>query len=180
MKPLSGMLRTLAFGGVAALGVVPWQLLFGGFVGRGAAFAAYCLACACVYPAVVAPTLRAAFVALCLAVPLACAVALIAPSPLTAVPGAALIVALCRAVSYRARPARAVALEVALFVLGCGLGQLLGGTSYLGLSLGLWSYFLVHSAYFLWLQPAPAAAPAAPMDPFEQAHLRAEALLQRR
>jgi len=180
VKPLSGMLRTLAFGAVAALGVMPWQLLFGGLVGRGAAFAAYCLAGACVYPAVVAPTLRAAFVALCLTVPLAGGVALIAPSPLTAVSGAALIVPLGRAASYRARPARVVVLEMALFVLGCGLAQVLGGPSYGGLALGLWCYFLVQSAYFLWLQPSPAPEPAAPMDPFEQAQRRAEVLLQRR
>lgn len=179
MKPLIGMGRTLAFGIVAALAVIPWQLALGGLSGAGDTFAAYALLCACAFPLAVAPSLRAIFLGGVFSVVLCGAVFALAPEPTTAVLGAALAAALVRALYYRAQLARAVALELILLVLSLGAARLFGGPSPFGLALGLWAYALVQSAYFLLLRPEQRERAASPTDAFDAAHARAMSLLER-
>ena len=179
MKPLIGMGRTLAFGLVAALGVIPWQLALGGLFGSAESFGAYALLCACAFPLAIAPSLRALFLGGVLSLVSCMAVFLLAPEPSSALVGAALVAALVRALCYRAQLARAVALELILLVLSLGAARLFGGTSPFGLALGLWVYALVQSAYFLLLRPQPCEAADGPADAFEAAHARAMSLLER-
>jgi hypothetical protein len=177
VKPLQGLLRTWGFGVLAALGVVAWQSALRWLVAPSWSFAMYALLCACAFPVAVAPSLRAAALALALSLPLSLVAALLAPDAATSVLCAALIAALGRAVLYRARPARAVFVELGLLGLGFVAARLLGGAGPFGLALGLWSYCLVQSLFFLLVTPEPRAAPAPPGDPFDAAHQRALGLL---
>ena len=178
MKPLHGLLRTWGFGVLAALGAVAWQLALRWLVPPSWSYALYALLGACTFAVAVAPSLRAAAVALALSLPLSLVSALFAPDAATAVLCAALVAALGRAVMYRARPARALFVELALLGLGFGAARLLGGTGPFGLALGLWSYCLVQGLFFLLVTPAPRAAAAPPGDPFDAAHQRALGLLE--
>lgn len=179
MKPLHGMLRTLGFGALAALGVVAWQLVLTPWFGAATSFMVYAVLCSCAFPMAIAPSLRAALGAVALALPLAFAVLVLAPGAATTMVGCALLVALTRAVMFRAHLARSVVLEVVLFVLSLGAARVFGGGTPFGLGLGLWSYFLVQSSYFLWLRPREREAEGV-TDPFDTAHGRALALLERR
>lgn len=178
-KPLHGMLRTLAFGVLAALGVVAWQLLLVPWLGAATSLSLYAALCCCAFPLAIAPSLRAALAAVALAVPLAGAALVLTPDAISTLVCCALIVALTRAVMFRAQVGRSVALEVVLFVLALGAARLFGGGTPFGLGLGLWSYFLVQSSYFLYLRPRERAADAV-ADAFDTAHQRALALLERR
>lgn len=179
MKPLHGMARTLGFGLVAALAVIPWQLVLSAFVAPGSALSAYALLCACGFAVAVAPSLRDAFIAAVASTPLAGAAFVLAPGVGAALLAAALIAAFGRGLSYRAEPARTIAIEVVLLVLALTAARLFGGGSPLGAALGIWSYCLVQSAFFLVLRPEPRA-PKVAGDSFENAHARAIALLDRR
>ena len=179
LKPLAGMLRTLGFGALAALGVVAWQLLLAPWFGAGTSFSLYAVLCCCAFPLAIAPSLRAALGAVALAVPLAGAVLVLAPDAVTTLVSCALLAALTRAVMFRAHAARSVALEVVLFMLSLGAARLFGGGTPFGLGLGVWSYFLVQSSYFLCLRPR-ARHPESTGDAFDTAHGRALALLERR
>ena len=176
MKPLHGMGRTLGFALFTALAVIPWQLAFGPFAGYERALSAYALLSACGFAVAVAPSLRAAFLAFALTAPLAFAAFVLADAGDAALLAAAAIAALGRALSYRAQPVRALALELGLLVLGLAAAQLFGDASPFGAALGLWSYGLVQSAFFLLLRPEPREA-AAIGDAFEDAHAKALALL---
>lgn len=180
MKPLVGMGRTLGFGLVAALAVIPWQLVLGSVWAQSATFAAYALLCACAFPLAIAPNLRAAFGACVASAALSAAAWLVSPAPSASLLAAALIVALTRMLCYRAQPARALALELALLVLSLGAARLFGGHGPFGLALGMWAYFLVQSAYFLFLRPEPRNAEPTQLDAFDEAHHRALALIERR
>jgi hypothetical protein len=67
-------------------------------------------------------------------------------------------------------------------LLGAALGaaRLFGSGGPFGLALGLWMYFLVQSAYFLFLRPQVRSHGTAASDPFDEAHQRALALLEHR
>jgi hypothetical protein len=178
-KPAYGMLRTLGFGVLAALGVVAWQLLMTLWFGAATSFSLYAVLCSCAFPLAIAPNPRAAWGAVALAVPLAGAVLVLAPDAVTTLVCCALLVALTRAVMFRAHVARSVALEVLLFALSLGAARLFGGGTPFGLGLGVWSYFLVQSSYFLCLRPA-TRKPETVADAFDTAHSRALDLLERR
>lgn len=180
MKPIHGLLRTLGFGAVAALGAVAWQFTSSLLLGPGTSLAAYALLCACAFPVVVAPSWRAAALALALCFPLAVCAAVMAHDAASALVCAALIAALGRATSYWSKPARTLALEVVLFGLGLAAARVCGGTSPFGAALGIWSFCLVQSLYFLFLTPRPRESTAAPEDAFDLAHRRALAVLQER
>lgn len=180
MKPLHGLLRTWGFGVLAALGVVAWQLALRWLAAPSQSFAVYALLCGCAFPVAVAPSLRAAALSLALCVPLALCAAVVAPDAATLVLCAALIAALGRGSLYRARLARRLFVELALLGSGFIAARLFGGTGPFGLALGLWSYCLVQSLFFLLLTPEPRTAAAPPGDPFDAAHERALGLLAKR
>lgn len=78
---------------------------------------------------------------------------------------------------YRAAPARAALVEVALLGGGLVFARLLAAGAPAATAVGVWSFLLVQSLYFLVPGRAPHAAPPA-SDPFEEAHRRALALLE--
>jgi hypothetical protein len=109
------------------------------------------------------------------------ALVLLLPLPVstTALLAAALLGACRSGVLYRARPARALAVELLLLVGGLALGHTLSGGFGGSLPLALWGFWLVQSGYFLVGgvverdDPDPAGR-----DPFEQARSRILALLE--
>lgn len=177
MKPMSGSLRTLGFGLLAALSAVAWQVAGSFVMSPRASLAVYAFLCACAFPAALAPSLRAAALSLALCVPLAIGAGLVAPDLTGAVVCAALIAALGRALMYWSKPARTLALEVALFGVGLVAARSLGGTTPFAAALGVWSFCLVQSVYFLFLTSQPRESTAVPEDAFELAHRRALAVL---
>jgi hypothetical protein len=179
VKPAYGMLRTLGFGAVSAVGALGFQFTLQPWLGS-LAVAAYALLCSCAFPVAVAPSLRAAALALALCVPLAVGAAVVTPDANSALLAAALIASLGRALSYRSKPARALFLEVILLAGGLVAVRLFGGRSPFGVALGIWSYCLVQSLYFAFLTPAARAGDVPAGDAFDLAHRRALALLERR
>jgi hypothetical protein len=177
MKPMSGTLRTLGFGLLAALGAVAWQVAGSFVMSPRTSLTVYALLCACAFPAALAPSLRAAALSLALCIPLAAGAALVVPDLTSAVICAALIAALGRALMYWSKPARTLALELALFAVALVAARSLGGTSPFAAALGVWSFCLVQSVYFLFLTPQPRESTAVSEDPFELAHRRALAAL---
>ncbi|MFQ5418502.1 MAG: hypothetical protein ACE5FL_15855, partial [Myxococcota bacterium] len=142
--------RSLVFGASAAAGVVPFTLVAAPPLGWSSALAAYAVLCSAVYLVGLGPNVRRGATAALLAGALGSAAWGIAPSPRDAILAAALVLALCRSgLLYRARFARALALEGVLGVAALGLaGQLLSGSTFSAV-LAVWSFFLVQSAFFL-------------------------------
>ena len=173
-SPLAG----LAFGGAAALAAIPWSMLAGPAFGRPWAVAVYCLAAAVLYVVTIAPSWPRGVAIGGLAGLLAIAVGLLAPWPSEAIVGAALILAVARSgFLYRSSPARALLLEGALAFGGLLFARAMGGPGPLGIALGIWSFFLVQSLFFL-AGGVEERAPATPgVDPFERARSRALALM---
>lgn len=172
-------LRSLAFGLVAALGVIPWAMALGPFFGHSWAIASYSLMAASLYAAIISPGwprgvalgAAAGFVAL--------AIAVLAGRPSEAILGAALIVAVARSgFLYRAKPARAVVVEAALVFGGLLAARALAGPTLLSAGLAVWVFFLVQSLFFLagGVRERPPDEPR--VDPFERARKRALALME--
>ncbi|MCG8590064.1 MAG: hypothetical protein MJE66_12305 [Proteobacteria bacterium] len=170
--------RSLVFAALAAVGLlavyaVAWPL------GLSQWLPAYLLATAVAYAIWLAPTWRRACVSGAVAFGLALLAAAFTITVGDVAVAAALIVAVCRsAVAYRARPARALVLELGLAISGLVLARFLasdGGA--LAAALALWGYFLVQSAYFVLSWAAPRNGSSDAGDPFERTRERLEALL---
>jgi hypothetical protein len=172
-----GFARTLAFALLAALGVPAVRLLVAPILGTSAALSLYFAALAAGYLAWIAGTLRRAVGVAALAAAGGVAVLALAPGLETVAVGAALIVAVGRsAFLYRAPQPRLLLVEAALLLAGLATASLLATPGVLGISLAVWGYFLVQSAFFLVARPR-ARTPGPAGDPFERARERLDALL---
>lgn len=173
------MFRTLAFGGVAALGSIPWAMVLGPFFGRSWALAGYCLLAVTLYLAVIARGWHRALVvgtavSLCAGV-----VAVLATTPSEAVLGAVVILAVARSgFLYRGRPARTVVLEAAMTCGGLLFARLLAGPTLLSAGFAIWGFFLVQSLFFLAGGVSEREPEEPKIDPFERARRRALALME--
>lgn len=173
-----GAVRCLAFGLVAALGVIAWQLSFMAWFGAEATLRVYAVLCACAFPIVIAPSLRTAVGSMVITAPLGFCALLLAPDAVSTVLAAAMTMTLARAVMFGSVTARSATVELVFLVASLTAASALGGGRPLGLGLGVWSYFLVQSAYFLWQRPSKPR-PDTAGDAFDVAHRRASALLER-
>lgn len=82
------------------------------------------------------------------------------------------------ALLYPARPGRAVAVELVLLCGGLFFAHFLAGPSTLSIAVALWGFFLVQSLFFLIAPPRRRARDAMRIDPFDDAHRRAIALME--
>jgi hypothetical protein len=80
---------------------------------------------------------------------------------------------------YRATPVRAVAIELTLLVGGLLFARFLAGPSLVSSALALWGFLLVQSIFFLIPGVRPRTVARSVGDPFDEAHRRALALLER-
>ena len=112
-----------------------------------------------------------------LSAPAAVFVLLVAPSPLGVAMGAAAIVAVGRSAwLYRAPLPRLFVVETVLLVLGLGLAGAVASPGTVGITIAVWTWFLVQSAWFLVARPSPGLR-REPGDGFERARERLERLL---
>jgi len=172
--------RSAVFAAVAAAGWLPWALIVGPITGASRARALYLIVVLAAYiVGLSAATARASIVAVAVS-GAALVLTFLARSNTELVFGLALLLSLARSCFlYRHNAARAVALEMALQLVGLLFARWLSAPTLVATSLALWGYMLVQSCFFLFAG-APAWRPgAADIDPFERAHRSALALLTR-
>lgn len=170
--------RSLVFAAVAAFAAPAVAVGAASWLGTTTAFRVVVVALAVGYAWIVAPpkTRRLRVVALGSVLGLA-ALALTA-TVREAVLGAAVIVALLRTgLLYRASGLRGPALELVLGGLGLAVAAQWRGLGVGGFALGVWSYFLVQSAYFVVSGIGRRGRVGVAGDEFERAAARLEELL---
>lgn len=171
--------RSALFGAVAAAGCLPWALLVSPLIGAWNAQALYLAGATTLYIAALAVPRRRAFTAAAVAALAAAVAVLAARSTTELVIGLAAILGIARSgFLYRAAPARAAVTEVVLLAGGLWLARFLAGAWAPFTWLALWGFLLVQSLFFLIAGVQARAAQRDP-DPFEEAHRRAVALLER-
>jgi hypothetical protein len=171
--------RSAVFAAVAGCGVMPWLLAVAPLLGVRRALAFYLVAATAAYVTAIAPALRRGLGAGVLVGILGAGVAVAAHSLAELTLGLAMLLALARTgVLYRARPGRALALEVALVTGGLLCARSLAGSSLLSVMLALWGFLLVQSVFFLVGGVRTREAGVARKDPFDAAYERATALLE--
>jgi hypothetical protein len=179
MKP-HGLGRGLAFALFAALGTLPWQLLFAPFVGYASAFAVYMLGLSVAALLFLAPSLRRALGAAAVATLVLLPIALLAPAP-----SVALLAGLCMlgvgrsGMSYPRPFARALAVELSLGLCASLAALFFYDLGLFGSALAVWSFWLVQSTFSL-LPGRSLAAEAPAGDAFDQARAAAERLMHAR
>jgi hypothetical protein len=171
--------RSIVFAALAAIGWVPWAMFAGPFIGAWAARALYLIGVLALY---VSGLTRAGVNRLRVPVIVAMAaggVALVAGSTTALVIGLAVVLGVARSgFVYPAAPSRAVVREAILLGGGLLLARLLTAAPLMtSTGLALWGFLLVQSFFFLLPRERPNAMPQP--DPFEEAHRRALALLDR-
>lgn len=172
--------RSAVFAAAAGCGVMPWLLVVAPLLGVRGALAFYLVAVTAAYVTAIAPALRRGLGAGVMVGILGGGFAVAAhPLPELAL-GLALLLALARtSFLYRARPGRALALEVALVAGGLLFARCLAGSSLLSVMLALWGFLLVQSVFFLVGGIRERHTGAVRRDPFDAAYERASALLDR-
>jgi len=174
-----GLGRGLLFALFAALGALPFLLVFAGLLDPDTSLGLYMLGLTVVHVVVLAPSWRHALTTPLLAAGLCGVFALCAPGLATATLGALVVLGITRSALLHPRPfARALGCEVVLALPAAGALALLYDGSLLGSALAVWSFWLVQSAFALLPGRDVARAPDAP-DPFETAAAAAERLMQR-
>lgn len=170
---------TLAFAAAAAAGWPAFLLVAGSVLGARTALSLYLVGVTVLYVAGLAPRRAQGICAGAAAAAFALAFLVFAPSPAFAALGAALGLGIGRSgLLYQARPARALASEVALLGGGLLLARFLGaGRGTLDVALAIWAFGLVQSLFFLLGGVSPRRDEAGSIDPFEVARRRLEELL---
>lgn len=173
------LLGSLAFAAFAALASIPWTMVTVPVLWPSRAVGLFVLAAAVLHVVWIAPSWPRGARIGALAALLAALVAVLAPGLTATVLGAAAILAVARSgFLYRAQPARALVLEVALIAGGLVFARVLGGPTSLGLALGIWGFFLVQSLFFVAGGVRERQAEASAVDPFERARRKALAVLE--
>jgi hypothetical protein len=170
---------SLVFGAAAALASVAFLVAMRPLLGGSLASSTYCVTAAVFYLVAMAPSwsrgIRIGF----LAGVLGGATLLFAPNATVAVLGATVLLGLMRSgFLFRARPGRALLVELGLLAGGLLLANALADTGSLGFAVAIWGFFLVQSVYFLLggIGERPESTPE--IDPFEQACVRATRVME--
>jgi len=180
----NSFIRSALFAAAAAAGWPAWALLTAPIAGVRQALALYLVGVTALYVAGLrdgAADARGRWRrgAIALGVALGCGVlGLFTRGTAELAVALAAVLAVARsAFFYRAVPARAVAAELILVLGGLSFARFLAGPSLLSAALSIWGFFLVQSLFFLFADRR-ARAPERHVDPFEEAHRRALALLE--
>jgi hypothetical protein len=167
------------FGAVAALGSVAYLVAMRPWLGASLALSSYCVATVVLYIVAIAPNWSRGIRIGLLAGALGAATLAFAPSATVAVLGASVLLGLMRSgFVFRARPGRALLIELGLLAGGLLLANALAGTGSLGLAMAIWGFFLVQSGYFLLGGIGERSESEPDIDPFEQASVRAIRLME--
>jgi hypothetical protein len=178
IDPRRGFVRTLLFGGVAALAVPAVWLGAAPWLGGFAALGLYLVGLTGAYLAWIAGSLRRGLVAGALGSAAAMVLlVLAAPYLILLAAGCAVVVAALRSgFLFRGPQPRLWVLEAVLLVAALAVAGALAAPGWLGVALAIWGWFLVQSVWFLLARPAPRR-PGPAGDPFERARERLERLL---
>jgi hypothetical protein len=180
MMRCNSFARSALFGAVAAAAWLPWVLVVAPLLGVWNARALYLVGVTAVYAAGLSPQGKRPLPVALATFPVAAVVALVAHTTAELAIGLATILGVARSgFFYRAAPARAVATEVTLLLGGLVFARFLAGVSLTATALALWGFFLVQSLFFLVAGVRARTRSGAHPDPFEEAHRRALALLER-
>lgn len=173
--------RGLGFALVAAGAAAPWWLAARPILGGSGALAAYVVGVVAAYLAGLARERGRAAMTAAIALGVGVVLVALARSLTELVLGEAVLLAVARSgFLYRMPAARAAVVELVITGGGLLFARFLSGGSAVSLVLVPWGFFLVQSLYFL----VGGVAPRDPRsrvhpDPFEDAHARALALLER-
>lgn len=180
MMPWNTFVRSAVFAAVAAAMWLPWALVAVPVIGPWQARASYLIAVAVAY---VGGLSRQCARALPLALMVALgggATAMVAANTAELAIALAVLLSIARSgVLYRANPARALATETLLLAAGLLFARFLGGYTLVSTALALWGFLLVQSVFFLIGGVRARSLVAGPGDAFEEAHRRAQVLLDR-
>jgi hypothetical protein len=172
--------RSALFAAAAALAWWPWVLLAGPMLGWSTARACYLVGITVLYVGGLSAGTQRGLTVAAVAGLVAVGVALVVHTLAELAFGLAAVLGVARSlVLYRAAPARAVATEVFLLIGGLTFARFLSGPAVPSLGLAIWGFFLIQSLFFIVggirsRSPAPRHT-----DPFDEAHQRAVALLER-
>ena len=171
--------RSVGFAAVAAAGSAAWVICAAPFVGVRRALALYLVGITAAYVGGLADGVRRRLRAFTLTAIVGLGLAVIAPGVRELGCGLAVVLAVGRSgFLYWRSPARAAITEAVLVVGGLVFADGLGGSSLRALVFGVWGFFLVQSLFFL-VPGQRVRSTEARADPFEAAHARAMALLER-
>jgi hypothetical protein len=178
MKRLSFM-RGLVFALIAGLGAMFWLVITGPTLGYARAAALYGIGLLPGYALIVAPTLRIGLGAFLLAGVLVLPIAIFDPGPRIAFALAPFVLGIVRSAILFPRPlGRALFLELCVSGSALALAASFHDASVVGMTFAVWAFWLVQASFAL----APGdSQPACEEvgDPFEVAHARALAVLER-
>jgi hypothetical protein len=170
---------SLVFGAAAALASVAFLVAMRPLLGGSLALSTYCVTAAVFYLVAMAPSwsrgIRIGF----LAGVLGGATLVFAPNATVAVLGATVLLGVLRSgFLFRARPGRALLVELILLAGGLLLANALASTGSLGFAMAIWGFFLVQSVYFLLGGIGERSESTPELDPFEQACVRATRVME--
>jgi hypothetical protein len=178
MRRLS-LMRGLVFALIAGLGVMFWLLLAGPVLGYARAAALYGLGLLPWYALSVAPTLRLGATAFLLAAVLVVPAAFFDPGPRLVLALTPFVLGIVRSAMLFPRPfARALFLELCVSALALCLAAFFHDASVVGTTFAVWAFWLVQAGFALG--PGEPQRGREDPDPFEAAHARALAMLDRR
>jgi hypothetical protein len=172
--------RSLSFAALAACAVLPWMVAARPVCGTDRALAVYGIIVTAAYLGGLAREAGRGLIVSLTALAAGAALAAAARTTGELVLGLGVLLAVGRSgFLYRAPLPRAVVVETLLVGGGLLFSRLLAGHAPLSLVLALWGFFLVQSAYFLVGGMRARQGSGPHPDPFEDAHARALALLDR-
>lgn len=170
---------SLVFGAVAAMGSVVFMVAMAPSLGASLASSTFCVAAAVLYLVASAPSWSRGIRIGLLAGALGGALLLVAPSATVAILGATVGLGLMRSgFLFRAKPGRALLVELCLLGGGLLLANALADSGSLGFAMAIWGFFLVQSVYFLLGGIGERSESTAELDPFKEACVRATRLME--
>ncbi len=162
--------RSLAFGAVVALASFPWLLMVRPVLGTQDALRLFFVVLVPIYLVSLTPSWSKGIRLGALSGVLGVVVWLVAPGPISAAVGAAVLLGTMRSgFMYRSRPGRALAIEVVLLGGGLLLARALTGGGSSSMAFAVWGFFLFQSVYFLIGGTGERADDPQTVDPFERA-----------
>lgn len=172
--------RSAMFAALAAMGWLPWALIATPICGVWHARALYLGAVTVLYVAGLSPQNTRRLMIAVLVSAATAALTLVVRNTTELCIGLAVLLGVARSVFlYRATPARAVTTEAGLLLGGLLFAAFLARPSLPSTALALWGFLLVQSSFFLVGGVHVRSATLPQVDPFEEAHRRAVALLER-
>ena len=171
--------RSVAFAAAAAVGSVAWLVCVAPVLGGRRALGLWLVACVAAYVGGLAGSARRRIAVAMVTAGVGLVIFAVVPAIRELTLGLAVVVGVGRtACVSRSTPLRAMTTEACLLTGGLAFAELVGGPSLRGVAFGVWGFFLVQS-FFALIPTGRLGTPAAGVDPFEAAHARAAALLQR-